>query len=203
VNIGETMKETTLGSWNQRATPKKDLNIFQIWEAIGKEVPFAVRRNNWANQFYTIVEKVEIKKWPYGNAYGYPTVNGRYSNHYVYDKSWKTKGLIPCAGCYQWTLVEGVTISKNFSVLNTAQPLERTQDIPRPVITEKPRGHTFNELRILYPKAYAKWSPEDDEKLKNLFQSGKTTEELALIFQRKIGAIDSRLLKLGLKPETN
>ncbi len=36
------------------------LNIFNIWENIGRKVPFAVRRTHWANKgIYVIVDKVE------------------------------------------------------------------------------------------------------------------------------------------------
>lgn len=67
---------------------------------------------------------------------------------------------------------------------------------------EKPRAYTFDEIHVKYPKAYAKWSPEDDEKLKSLYHSGKTNDELAHIFQRKTGAIESRLVKLGVTEKT-
>jgi hypothetical protein len=62
-------------------------NIFEIWKDNEEKVPFTVRRQNWSDQYYTIVTKIEITKWPYGNAYGYPTINGNYSNHYMYDKN--------------------------------------------------------------------------------------------------------------------
>lgn len=81
-------------------------NIFEIWKENGEKTPFAVRRENWANQYYTIVTGVVIKKWPYGDAYGYTTINGTFSKHYEYDKRWRDSGIIPCCGCYQWTLVE-------------------------------------------------------------------------------------------------
>lgn len=64
-------------------------NIFQIWDEIGRKTSFAVRCDNWSKKFYTIVENVEIKKFPYGNAYGLSTVNGVYSNHYEYDSKWR------------------------------------------------------------------------------------------------------------------
>lgn len=88
------------------------LNIFQIWESIGKITPFAVRRDNWIEKYYTIVEKVEIKEMPYGKAYGYTTINGKYSNHYQYSEDWVKDKTIPCAGCYQWTLVENPGLAK-------------------------------------------------------------------------------------------
>ena len=95
-------------------------NIFQIWDEIGRITPFAVRRDNWSEKFYTIVERVEIKKFPYGNAYGFSTVNGIYSNHYEYDGTWRRKKIIPCCGCYQWSLVEDVDF-ENIEKLNVAK----------------------------------------------------------------------------------
>jgi hypothetical protein len=87
-------------------------NIFEIWEENGEKTSFAVRRRNWATQYYTIVVEVVINKWPYGDAFGYTTVNGTYSNHYDYDKRWRESRIIPCCGCYQWTLVENPRIDE-------------------------------------------------------------------------------------------
>lgn len=87
------------------------MNIFQIWDSIGRVVPFAVRRDNWGEQYYTVVEKIECFELPYGKAYGYPTVNGKYSTHYEYDKKWRNQKLIPSAGSYQWALVEGADLT--------------------------------------------------------------------------------------------
>ena len=44
-----------------------------------------------------------------------------------------------------------------------------------------------------YPNAYQPWTPNDDEKLIQLFQEGKTIKELSDIFGRKQGGIRSRL----------
>jgi hypothetical protein len=85
-------------------------NIFQIWRELGEIAPFAVRRDNWSHQYYTVVENVEIKNWPYGIARGYATRNGYPSNHYDYDKKWRANREIPCAGCYQWTHVPDATL---------------------------------------------------------------------------------------------
>jgi len=88
-------------------------NIFEIWKDNGEVIPFAVRRNNWSSEYYTVVEKIEIKKWPYGNAYGYPTKNGIYSNHYEYSREWKENKIIPCAGSFQWSLVPNAVLSNS------------------------------------------------------------------------------------------
>jgi len=193
------MKETTLDTWNKSSPPNKEQNIFQIWKMIGEKVPFAVRNYRWSDNYYTVVEKIEIGKWPYGKAYGYPTINGQYSDHYERYKRWRQTKQIPLDGCYQWTLVENAIISKDFSVLNMEITLKRPTERGKSVSPKKPGAYTFDEIRLNYPKAFAKWSPEDDKKLIDLYQSGKTNEELAVIFQRKAGAIESRLIKLGLK----
>ncbi len=53
-------------------------------------------------------------------------------------------------------------------------------------------------LREKYPNAYRSWSKEEDEDLKERFLSGEEQKSLAQVFGRKLGAIRSRLMKLGL-----
>ncbi len=90
-----------------------DKNIFQIWkEQVEGKTPFAVRRANWPQQYYAVVERVEVGKYPYGKAYGFPVENGRYSNHFQYDAQWRRTGVIPNAGSYQWELVSGVELDR-------------------------------------------------------------------------------------------
>jgi hypothetical protein len=50
-----------------------------------------------------------------------------------------------------------------------------------------------------YPNAYNPWNEEDDSKLTALWCEGATIEKLASYFQRKPGAILSRIKKLGLE----
>ncbi|UPT67245.1 MAG: hypothetical protein M0D57_00665 [Sphingobacteriales bacterium JAD_PAG50586_3] len=87
------------------------LNIFQIWDSIGRKTPFAVRREDWGEVFYAIVEKIECEKMPYGKAYGISVAFGKYSNHFEYNKNWKKSKLIPNCGNYQWALVENVDLT--------------------------------------------------------------------------------------------
>ncbi|GAA4795354.1 hypothetical protein GCM10023231_24720 [Olivibacter ginsenosidimutans] len=61
------------------------------------------------------------------------------------------------------------------------------------------KSYTLDDIREQHPQAYLPWLPEDDEKLEALFCEGKTVKELANIFQRKEGAITSRIKKLELK----
>ncbi|MEG4988385.1 hypothetical protein QUB08_21775 [Microcoleus sp. BR0-C5] len=63
---------------------------------------------------------------------------------------------------------------------------------------ERPKTYDVEKIRQKYPRAYVKWSREEDEKLKNEYASGQQIGELAKKFQRQSGAIRSRLQKLGL-----
>ena len=61
------------------------------------------------------------------------------------------------------------------------------------------RPKTQNEkIRQKYPRAYVKWSQDEDEKLKKEYASCQQIGELAQRFQRQPAAIRSRLQKLGL-----
>lgn len=55
-----------------------------------------------------------------------------------------------------------------------------------------------DQIRQQYPKAYEKWTEEENSFLKNEFNNKKTINELSEIFQRKPGAITARLKKIGL-----
>ena len=50
-----------------------------------------------------------------------------------------------------------------------------------------------------YPNAYMPWTNEDDLILTRMWNEGATTKELSSHFQRKPGAIRSRVEKLGLE----
>jgi len=56
----------------------------------------------------------------------------------------------------------------------------------------------MKEIRQVYPRAYDKWTDEEEEALKTLVSSGRNTEEIAEALQRQPGAITSRMNKLGL-----
>lgn len=57
---------------------------------------------------------------------------------------------------------------------------------------------TQNEkIRQKYPRAYVKWTRDEDENLQNEYASGREIGELAQSFQRQPAAIRSRLQKLG------
>ena len=81
--------------------------------------------------------------------------------------------------------------------LSTIRSYARLHNIEERV---KP-AYNVEEIRRQHPQAYAKWSSEDDERLKEMYAAGTTVAELARHFGRNRGAIRSRLKKLGLSQE--
>ncbi len=56
----------------------------------------------------------------------------------------------------------------------------------------------FDEIRKHHPRAYEKWTKDEEEKLSELYNDGKNTKEISKYLERQPGAIKSRLQKLGL-----
>ncbi len=56
----------------------------------------------------------------------------------------------------------------------------------------------FEDIRKQFPRAYEKWTPEEDDKLRRLLEKGADVNALAEALQRQPGAVTSRLRKLGL-----
>ncbi|MFD5536339.1 hypothetical protein ACFWIJ_00395 [Streptomyces sp. NPDC127079] len=61
------------------------------------------------------------------------------------------------------------------------------------------RVHSVDEVRKQYPRAYERWTLEDDQLLLRLHTSGSGVDELAERFARQPSAIRSRLAKLGVE----
>ncbi|MFJ1747935.1 hypothetical protein ACIOJD_17055 [Streptomyces sp. NPDC088116] len=65
------------------------------------------------------------------------------------------------------------------------------------------RKYTVEGVRQHHPKAYQRWSPEDDERLLDMRDTGSTVKELAERFGRQPSAIRSRIDKLGSEGEVS
>lgn len=61
------------------------------------------------------------------------------------------------------------------------------------------KTYSVEKIRETHQQAYLPWTTEDDNKLELLFCEGKKVKELAEIFGRNVGAINSRIKKLELK----
>ena len=57
----------------------------------------------------------------------------------------------------------------------------------------------IDRIRENYMQAYAPWTADDDLLLEELFSNGMKSKDLAIKFERKVGAITSRIKKLGLR----
>ena len=67
-----------------------------------------------------------------------------------------------------------------------------------------PRGSegpsSLDEIRQRHPRAYEKWSAEEDARLKEQHGQGRSLSELAELLGRQPRGIQARLIKLGLEP---
>lgn len=76
--------------------------------------------------------------------------------------------------------------------------LTKFKELKEPKQTDG-KTYSVEKIRKIHKQAYLPWTTEDDNKLELLFCEGKKPKELAEIFGRKIGAINSRIKKLELK----
>lgn len=77
--------------------------------------------------------------------------------------------------------------------------ISKVKKLKRSDLESGEKTYSVEEIRKKHGQAYMPWSEEDDEKLELLFCEGKSIKELASIFERKEGAIRSRIKKLELK----
>src|SRR5438128_2032993 len=66
------------------------------------------------------------------------------------------------------------------------------------VSAQRPPSYSMAEKRARYPRAYERWTDEEDGTLQTLVRSGATVAQIAGRLERNRGAIRSRLLKLNL-----
>jgi hypothetical protein len=59
------------------------------------------------------------------------------------------------------------------------------------------------QIRKAHPRAYEKWSDEEETKLIQLVQSGISVKEISSKLQRQPSAIRSRMMRLGLNQDGN
>ncbi len=70
----------------------------------------------------------------------------------------------------------------------------------RPISSELPGSSPgFDKIRQRHPRAYEKWSAEEDERLRAQYGQGRDVSELAELFGRQPSGIRARLIKLGLE----
>jgi hypothetical protein len=70
--------------------------------------------------------------------------------------------------------------------------------VPGEVVTVPPHSKRLAEIRQKYPQAYTPWTPEQDARLRELFEANATMKAIAADLQRHPGGIRARLKKHGL-----
>ena len=60
------------------------------------------------------------------------------------------------------------------------------------------KGFDHREKRKHHPRAYERWSPEEEAQLRQLHEQGLEPKEMAAELGRQLGGVRSRLIKLGL-----
>lgn len=76
--------------------------------------------------------------------------------------------------------------------------LTKFKELKEPKQTDG-KAYSVEKIRETHQQAYLPWTTEDDNKLELLFCEGKKVKELAEIFGRNTGAINSRIKKLELR----
>ena len=72
----------------------------------------------------------------------------------------------------------------------------------RPISSELPGSSPgFDKIRQRHPRAYEKWSAEEDERLRAQYGQGRDVSELAELLGRQPSGIRARLIKLGLESD--
>jgi len=84
--------------------------------------------------------------------------------------------------------------------LHTMPPEQRTQKQKRFLsslgIKTKTKVYSVAQIRKAHPSAYQKWTTQEEQRLINLYKTGKTIKELAHTLGRQRGGIRSRLKEL-------
>ncbi|MGI6379225.1 MAG: hypothetical protein ACOX2R_00405 [Anaerolineae bacterium] len=68
----------------------------------------------------------------------------------------------------------------------------------REMLGQDVRAYSIAKIRETHPRAYAKWSPEEEAQLRERYLRGASVSDLAERFERQPGAIAARLARLGL-----
>jgi hypothetical protein len=93
---------------------------------------------------------------------------------------------------YEQILVQDLAWTYHDIFRAAAEALEASQ------ATNDGKSYDVEEMRHDYPRAYEKWSADEDGKLSEFFRSGKSVRQIAKNPHRQEGAIRSRLVKLNL-----
>jgi ATP-dependent DNA helicase PIF1 len=114
------------------------------------------------------------------------------------DADFRNDSLAAARAFEQVSGEELSAMQKNFITMSGGHEPKPKSDVPQ-VTDEKSK---LEKMREKHPNAYRAWSREDDDKLTEMFRASAPVKELVKTFGRQRGAINSRLIRLGLvEPE--
>ena len=108
------------------------------------------------------------------------------------DKSRAILQAIAKGHTYEQILVQDLAWTYHDIFQAAAEALENGQ------AANEGKTYSVDEIRHDHPRAYEKWSAEEDSELSKLFRNGKSVKEIATALNRQEGAIRSRMAKLNL-----
>jgi len=123
---------------------------------------------------------IEIREERLSDGYMYPLVYITPEGKECLDK---------CGENFRTKLDELLTINKRLTELQISL-------LKKELIKGKP--YNFEKIRQQYPRAYERWTGDEDIRLQDEYNKGLSIRQLSETFQRQPGAIRSRLQKLGL-----
>lgn len=80
------------------------------------------------------------------------------------------------------------------------EALRLAEERPRSLTPEDrpPKAYSVERIRQGHPTAYAPWTSDQDERLRELVEQGLSTKDIAELMGRQPGGISSRIRKLHL-----
>jgi len=98
--------------------------------------------------------------------------------------------------------IEGTNyIHNKISKASTSNPIPTASKTDKPPVSgmnEENKQFDLTKIREDHPKAYVRWTPDEERELIRLFEQEKSIFEIAKTIQRQQGGVKSRLIKLGL-----
>lgn len=126
---------------------------------------------------------VEFDKWLHKDSYKWERVIARFDDEALqkmYDAH-----IMDCGG----------------SVESLAEKRAKAGGGSKTTDGDKPKSNFIERAREKYPNAYKPWPAGEEKKLKEMFEAGKSFDEISDEFGRGAGGIKTRLIKLGLIDE--
>ena len=112
-----------------------------------------------------------------------------------------------------------ISLNKNFTypdifnaakealdIIDSVHPVQenKLRDAIDTVLKKKtPHQESVAKKKEQYPRAYERWSKEEERDLKDLYRKHLSVNEMASALQRQPGAISSRLARLGLVEDSS